>query len=822
VIGRLFKRTLGWLPATFVLAVTLVCGSRLIVLSMQQHAERARETAQARAERVASDLAQQLEGVTDQALHQARRVDTSNGTADALAGTTPLEHGFWIGADGAVVPGHQVPSVLANSIVSEWASIPARSAVGGASVLGPMREGSQWIVAARVPVLPPGTGADAQPVGWSVTYAELDRLLAAVHLGRLVDAGYDFQVVQRQPGSLSTRMFAASDAKPLDSPVVRSVALAAGFAPAIAGSDLEIVIRPHAGGYPAPELATEIGVLAILAWVLTFGTHDLTHSLRRLQSRLALARQRQHDLSARLSAEIEQRQDLQKSFDHSRYHDGFTGLPNRRYFMNQLDRALKEVRTRQRPRIAVILVDITRFRQVNDTLGHTAGDELMMQAARRFANATANTECVLARWGADQFAVLALDVPAEESALTLADALQTELQTPFELRKHRLSVTASIGLTFVDSAQRAEDVIREADIALSTAKKDETTRTFAYSPAMGGQAQSLVSLEADLHVALANNELRLVFQPIVDLRSYRMVGAEALLRWRHSVEGILTPDRFLATAEEAGLMVSITRRIVLRVCKLAASWRRELPKDADFYLSVNLAAAVLRDQGFAEYVASILRETEVPASMLRFEVTEATLISNVGAARDVLERLHGLGIKLILDDFGTGYSSLNYLQLFPLDFVKIDRPFVSRTGTDHASSGMVAAILQMVPSLGLIAIAEIVETEEAAHALRDMGCEFGQGFFFSKPVVAEIALQLLREQPFTALLHGDGIGSTAVPTAKPIDTSSSSDDTSIVPPLELTEVLPELELTGVMPPLELSDEELAEIEDAPPEKGKRS
>jgi diguanylate cyclase (GGDEF)-like protein len=559
---------------------------------------------------------------------------------------------------------------------------------------------------------------DSQALGWSVVYADLDRLLSATRLGRIVDAGYDFEVAQLDSKSGSARTFANSSATPLDAPVARAIRLPAGFAPAIAGSDLEVAVRPRAGWYPTSELATEIGVLAILAWVLAFGTHDLTHSLRRLQERLAVSRQRQHALSARLSAEIEQRQDLQKSFDHARYHDAFTGLPNRRYFMNQLDRALREVRTRQRPRIAVMLVDITRFRLINDTLGHTAGDELMMQAARRFANSTAALECVLARWGGDQFAVLLLDVPSPDSAAALAGILQDALHTPFELRKHRLSVTASIGLTAVDSAQRAEDVIREADIALSGAKKDESNRTLAYAPAMGGQAASLVSLEADLHVALANNELRLVFQPIVDLRNYQMVGAEVLLRWGHPVEGLLTPDRFLAIAEEAGLMVAITRRIILRACKLASVWRQRLPRGREFYLSINLSAAVLRDQGLSEYVAGVLRETGVPAAALKFEVTEAALISNVGAARDLLERLHSLGVQLILDDFGTGYSSLNYLQLFPLDYVKIDRPFVSRTGSDHASSGMVTAILQMVPGLGLTAIAEIIETEAAAQALQ--------------------------------------------------------------------------------------------------------
>jgi diguanylate cyclase (GGDEF)-like protein len=781
--SELYKRTREWLPAAVVVAVVLIAGARLIALSMQQHAERAREAARTEATQIAAGLEAQLQGVTDAAVRQAARATHNSDGLDAFATVPAVRNGFWMGADGAALPSKNASAAIADSIVSEWASVSGGTGFHNPSVLGPMREGSQWIVAARVPIRPPLAEAATQPLGWSVVYADLDQLLSATRLGRLVDAGYDFAITQVDPKSASARTFASSGAAPLDAPVVRSIHLPPGFAAAIAASDLQVAIRPRAGWYPASELATEIGVLAVLAWLLGFGTHDLTHSLRRLQERLAISRQRQHALSARLSAEIEQRQDLQKSFDHARYHDGFTGLPNRRYFMNQLDRALREVRTRQRQRVAVILVDITRFRLINDTLGHTAGDELMMQAARRFANATVATECVLARWGGDQFAVLLLDVPSAEAAAVLAGVLQDALQAPFELRKHRLSVTASIGFTGVESAQRAEDVIREADIALSAAKKDETTRTLAYAPAMGGHAASLVSLEADLHVALANNELRLVFQPIVNLRDYYMVGAEVLLRWRHPVEGMLMPDRFLAIAEEAGLMVSITRRIILRVCKLASAWRQRLPQGQDFYLSINLSAAVLRDQGLSDYVATVLRDTGVPASTLKFEVTEAALISNVGAARDLLERLHSLGVQLILDDFGTGYSSLNYLQLFPLDYVKIDRPFVSRTGSEHASSGMVAAILQMVPSLGLTAIAEIIETEAAAQALRQMGCEYGQGYFFSKPVVAEIAVQFLRDQPFAVLLETPESGTGATLVVRQIKISEDDSPTSVMPAL---------------------------------------
>jgi EAL domain-containing protein (putative c-di-GMP-specific phosphodiesterase class I) len=266
---------------------------------------------------------------------------------------------------------------------------------------------------------------------------------------------------------------------------------------------------------------------------------------------------------------------------------------------------------------------------------------------------------------------------------------------------------------------------------------------------MAGQAADLVSLEADLHVALEKNELRLLFQPIVDLRTYRMVGAEALLRWRHPVESVLGPDKFLRIAEEAGLMVPITRWVIVRVIRLAGEWRRLLPADERFFISINLSQAALRDPGLNEYIASLLRESRVPPSLLKFELTEAALMNNVGAARETLDRLHGMGIQLMLDDFGTGYSSLSYLQLFPFDFVKIDRPFVNGTDSDQANTGMMAAMVQMAGSLRLTVIAEIIETEAAVKALQEMGCDFGQGYYFSEPIEADLALQRLRSrQPF--------------------------------------------------------------------------
>jgi diguanylate cyclase (GGDEF)-like protein len=745
----ILKRHRGWLPAALVLAVVLVAGSRLIVLSVQQHAQSAQKAAWTEVTVAVSAIESQLQSLSDSAEHEAARASSALSAGNApgtLSSLVPARNAFWISADGVAVASDESSGTAVNGIVSEWSAAPHDAAT--ASLLGPTRQGSQWLIAALVPILPAAAGERVPGLGWAVVYTDLDQLSSAIHLSQLVNAGYDFALAQVDPRSEQSRTLVSSSAAPLTRPVALPVQLPAGMTPAVAGSYLQLALRPRAGWYPAGQIATELGVLAVLAWLLAFGTYDLTHSLQRLRTGLSIYRRRLHAMREQMAVESERRRELQKSIDHARYHDGFTGLPNRRYFVDQLDRALREVRTRRRQRIAVILIDIARFKLINDTLGHTVGDELMVQAARRFQKAAAGFEWVLARWSGDQFALLILDVASPEAAVAFAGVLQDALQAHFELRRHQLSVSASMGLTCVESGTaRAEDVLREADIALSVARRHETRRLIMYAPAMGGEAASLVNREAELHQALSQNDLRLLFQPIVDLHSYRMIGAEALLRWRHPVEGLLRPEAFLAIAEEAGLMVNITRRIILRVCMLAAQWRKSLP-EAQFYLSINLSASVLRDPDLSDYVAQVLQQTGVPAHALKFEVTEAALISNVGAAREALDRLHALGVQLMLDDFGTGFSSLNYLQLFPLDYVKIDRPFVARAFSDRANSGMMLAMLRMASSLGLTAIAEIVETEEATDALRSMGCEFGQGNFFSEPVQPEMALQYLRGEPF--------------------------------------------------------------------------
>ncbi|HEU4625637.1 MAG TPA: bifunctional diguanylate cyclase/phosphodiesterase [Steroidobacteraceae bacterium] len=745
----LLSRTSAWLPTVCVLLVVLLAGARLIMLSLDRHADDARRAARAELTERRTSIESQLAALAERASDEAARV--SRALAGGATTVAPAHGTFRIEADGSVVRAPKVDRALATGIATEWSHLGASGEA--ARFLGPTRQGSQWIVAVRAPVAAAANRDDAaEPARgtvWAVAYADLDQLLDEAKVGRLVSRGYDFTFAQVDPATSLVRTYVNSGPVRLEDPMKVVLRTPAGLTRDRPGH-LELAIQPREGWYPTSRLASEIGLLALTAWLLAFGTHDLIVRSQHLRQQLAASQEQARMLNEQLVAEIEERQDLQKSFEHARYHDAFTGLPNRRYFMDQLDRALRAVRARRRQGTAVALIEIDRLKLINETLGHAAGDELMVQAAHRFEEGAAGLESVLARWEGSQLALLLPDVPTSDAALQVANTMLECLREPFELRRHRIAVAASVGITCADSGlQRPEDLLREADIALSVAKRTEGIKAVAYAPSMGGDAASLVSLEADLHLALERNELRLLFQPVVDLHTRQTVGAEALLRWQHPVEGLLTPDKFLSIAEEAGLMVPITHWVIARVCKLAGEWRQRLDPGQPFFISVNLSAASLRDPFLAELVASLLARTRAPAAALKFEITEAGLINNVGEARAILRRLHDMGIELMLDDFGTGYSSLNHLELFPFDFVKIDRPFVSRLGADSANSGIMAAVVQIAASLGLRAIAEVIETQAVAQALQKMGCNYGQGFFFSAPVEAEEVLQRMRGREWT-------------------------------------------------------------------------
>ena len=678
---------LSWLPTVLVLVVVLLAGSRLIYLSVQHHAALAREKAATVAASFAGKIEPQLQKLAAAAARQAESTQASGAdTPEPLESEPQAPNTFWMTADDRVSSSRPAEAATASGIASEWKSAESARAVPASAILGPLRLGSVWLVAARHPIAAPA-GGEAQSRGYSMAYTDLDELIAGSHLARLADMGYEFELSQVEPRSARSRSFVGSNTELLTDAVPAIIRLPT--AAAIPGSYLQVAIRPRNGWYPTTLLASEIGLLAFLAWLLAFGTHDLSHALQRSRAALGAARRRLHAINQQLAGEMQQRLNLQKTFDHARFHDAFTGLPNRRYFMDQLDRALRDVRTKRRQRIAVIIVDIARFKLINDMLGHTAGDELMVQAARRFEKSTSSFRSRARTLERRSVCLVAIGHRLHRSGLEYCRTSSGGIAhagrvapPPARRRGQRRRHLRDSG------QQRAEDVVREADIALSVAKRQrgredrclyaqhgrtgcESRQPRGRPARRGGKAASCGCCSSRSSICAPD----------------KMVGAEALLRWRHPVEGVLAPDRFLRIAEEAGLMVPITRWIILRVVRVAGEWLRRLPANDKFFISINLSPTAVRDPGLSEFVASMLRETQLPPAVLKFELTEAALISNVGAARETLEQLHAMGIQLMLDDFGTGYSSLSYLQLFPFDFVKIDRPFVNRTSSDRANTG---------------------------------------------------------------------------------------------------------------------------------------
>ncbi len=633
------KRYPSWMPAVAVAAVVVLAGARLITLSVRDHAAQLRSAAQAAASAHAHAIEGELQALLDHARVESQRAaGTVDGRPHAVAPLTalPSRNAFWISGKGVLLRTGDSDPAISRALASEWAAAQ-HGAAATAGLFGPVRYGSQWFVAAQAPVglrQADTTSADAR----AFAYVALERLVLAAGFQRLAADGYDYALLQDVQTSREPRMFLRSRAAALDEPV-RGAVYPPGSAASRPPAFLQLAIRPHAGWYPIGPFAADIAVLAVLAWGLAFVAYDLAHSVRHAKRALATARGRLSVVNARLTAEIEQHDTLQKNLEHARYHDPSTGLPNRRYFMSQVDRALRDLQAQRRQRLAIILIEIDRFSLINDTLGHTAGDDLVLQVAQRFAKVLEPTEHTLARWSGDQCVALLYDVDSAD-VRAIADALHGTRQQPFSLRKHRIKVATRIGFTCVDrSLHRPEEALREADVALSVAKGETGLATVEYTPDMGGAAVSLVSLEADLYLALERGEFGLLFQPIFDLRGSRVAGFEALLRWYHPVEGTLTPERFLSIADEVGVIVPVTRWIITRVLRLIADWRTRLPRNADFYISVNLSAAAVRDPGLREHVAQELRAARVPPGYLKFELPERGLVENVSTARAARGRI---------------------------------------------------------------------------------------------------------------------------------------------------------------------------------------
>ncbi|MGH2915516.1 MAG: putative bifunctional diguanylate cyclase/phosphodiesterase [Solirubrobacteraceae bacterium] len=431
---------------------------------------------------------------------------------------------------------------------------------------------------------------------------------------------------------------------------------------------------------------------------------------------------------------------------HQALHDPLTGLPNRILFLDRLSQATERLRRRPESLTAILALDLDRFKLVNDSLGHQAGDELLAAAAPRLKLAVRSTDTV-ARFGDDEFGILLEDIGDEQDAIDMAQRIAAVFTRPFVLTGNEHFITTSIGISLARGGEQADELLRDADAAMHRAKERGRARYELFDEGMRGRAMYRLRVENSLRRALERDELTLDYQPVVSLTDRSVVAVEALIRWEHPERGRIPPVEFIPVAEENGLIDAIGRWVLQRACRQTARWHRMWPDSRPLQMSVNLSAAQVRDPSLVGIVADALRSTGIDPLCLALELTESVLVDESVQLHATLDALKGLGVRLVLDDFGTGYSSLSYLSRLPFDALKIDRSFVDGLGTEPRDTAIAEAIVAMARALSLNVVGEGAETEGQVAELRRLGCDLIQGYHFSPPVAPVELERMLSEGP---------------------------------------------------------------------------
>ena len=439
--------------------------------------------------------------------------------------------------------------------------------------------------------------------------------------------------------------------------------------------------------------------------------------------------------------DITERKHREQQIQFLAFHDHLTALPNRLLLAERLTQALAQAAQKQHL-AALMFLDLDRFKDINDTLGHDVGDQLLQSVALRLGAVLA-PEHTLARQGGDEFIVVLPEVADEQAALAVGHRLLGAISEPFQVDEHEFLVGASIGLSlFPEHGQEGSTLLRNADTAMYVAKAAGGNTIRSYSGQMNQRIQLRVSMEHRLRYALERGELELYYQPQVDMASGRLIGAEALLRW-HMEGGFIPPDQFIPVAEETGLIHPIGDWVIATAIAQAATWRQQFSQTPR--LAINLSPRQFAGRQLGRCVLDNLARWQLPTDAIELEITESILLNPEGDSIDELRSLHAQGLRLSLDDFGTGYSSLSYLQRLPIDVLKIDRSFITPLGSDQANA-IVRAIIAMAHSLDLLVVAEGVETERQLSILRMLGCDIAQGYLYSKPVSASVFMERLLRQ----------------------------------------------------------------------------
>lgn len=489
-----------------------------------------------------------------------------------------------------------------------------------------------------------------------------------------------------------------------------------------------------------------------MATLVTEGSFDIEYrivrpegEIRYLKNRSTLARNAlgEPDHIDGIIYDITEQKRTEHKLWFDAFHDLLTGLANRDAFMEGVEKALAAAKSDHQCQFAVLLIDLDRFKVINDSLGHAAGDQLLMAAARLLENAVRTTDLV-ARFGGDEFTILLEGITDEAEAILISERIQAMMAQPLQLAGHRVELSASIGIALgaVDYDCGAS-LVRDADIAMFRAKELGRARYEVFQPNMHLRALQRLQIESELRDSLAKHQFRLYYQPLVDLRNAQLKGFEALIRWNHPKRGMLAAGEFIPIAEEAGLITTLGDWVLQEACQQLRVWQEQFPLAAGLTMSINLSSPQLHAPGLLERIDALLDQIGLSGETLHFEITESLLLLD---NPEVLERLQAIrqrAIKLCVDDFGTGFSALGYINQFPIDVIKIDRSFIQAMQAKAEKVELVRTITQLAHSLSMEVVAEGIETEAQWEQMRSLHCEWGQGYLFAKPLDRDAATAMI-------------------------------------------------------------------------------
>ncbi len=496
-----------------------------------------------------------------------------------------------------------------------------------------------------------------------------------------------------------------------------------------------------------------IGVAALLH--IVFCASFIFIEIRKKKSLIKTERERA-DVAENYIKELQlyvgEQEELNKSlkeskekFRHAAFHDPLTDLPNRNLFIETLKFILEKHKQTSNYNFAVLFLDLNRFKTINDSLGHSTGDRLILSVAKRLTDSVRDGDLV-ARFAGDEFGIILSNIAGIEEAFILADSIKQRIASPFSIAGREVFSSVSVGIAIGSKDyEEADEVLRDADIAMYHAK-GSAKGIEVFNRSMHTRALTLLQVETDLRHALERDELCAYFQPIVELSSMKLVGFESLIRWNHPTRGLVPPGEFISISEETNLIIPMTLWMLRDSCEKLVKWQNKSPLNKGLFLSVNLSGKHFAHKDMVNQIDRILVDTGIDPFTLKLEITESAVMENAESAIKMLKELKKLGVQLSIDDFGTGYSSLSYLHRFPIDTLKIDRSFVSTMEDGSENGEIVRTVISLAKTLGMNVVAEGIETVHQLHQLRVLNCEYGQGYLFSRPVPLEDAEMMIDDK----------------------------------------------------------------------------